>query len=306
MTDDNSASKLSPNHEAESDANAAAAFLCGHTLANEVKANLGKLDPTTEETLWPRVFSLSLFAKAYKTYQAVQSLWAAGFVEDSLALSRTLFEIDLILRRIAAAPGEATTLLLEARKLEAAFGGVAFPADGDNRTAFANLLRSRDTNTIAWVKRKLGLQLVGQTEARDKVSGLNQSLDDIARGMNFYEKGPLGVSISQMAKDAGAAQTGFYRTWYRFLSCIIHSHPSTYDWYQVPGAGGCGFSSDPDPTATERVDGTTVALLASGLLLDVVEGLNDVPQLQQAATTTSIAKARNCLSGIASSLVHAG
>jgi len=110
---ENSSRELSPQGDEGLDGDVGAAFLCGKTLIREVTTRLEGLGATTVETLWPRVFSLSLFAKGYETYQAVQHLWSAGFIEDALALSRTLFEIELILKRIAAKPAEATAALLE-------------------------------------------------------------------------------------------------------------------------------------------------------------------------------------------------
>lgn len=284
---------------------AGTAFQCGRTLVDEVTACLETIGPIrTAEALWPWVLSLSLFAKASKTYQAVQHLWTAGFVEDGLALSRTLFEIELIMKRIAADPAETSNTLMKAAQLEAAVAQVAFPDDGDTATAWLNLLFGGKVSEAAWVKRSLRIQVVGPPDTTERAADLNQNLDQIAQEMDFYAKGPLGASIWAMARDAGAERAWFYRTWYRLLSCIIHSHPSTYAWYQVPGEASCGFRFDPDPRDGRRTEGAILAVIATKLLLAVVEPLNEVLRLEQVAT--SIANARDALRAITIPMAGAG
>jgi len=89
-------------------ANAAAELLI-RSFNGETRAPINAPDPKAIVGL--------LFARAYKTFQAFQTLWRSGFEEDAEAIARTIFEIAMQMRYIAKDPVPLSKLYWEHREV---------------------------------------------------------------------------------------------------------------------------------------------------------------------------------------------
>ena len=82
-------------------------------LAEKIKNNSKHLIASDEEELLYKGAMLFFFSKAYKSYQAIKTLWENGFAEDAFVLARTIFEIALQARYMTKEPRTRARLFFE-------------------------------------------------------------------------------------------------------------------------------------------------------------------------------------------------
>lgn len=88
-------------------------FQIGLNLGQGVIARLEDVRGVDREELVYKGAMLFFFLKSYKTFQAIDSLWKAGFSEDALILTRTIFELSLQARYMAQDPKPKARLFAE-------------------------------------------------------------------------------------------------------------------------------------------------------------------------------------------------
>jgi Family of unknown function (DUF5677) len=80
-------------------------FPIGHKLAHAAAASIKPSAGTNDDHGFKTVMCF-FFAKAYKSFQAIEILWSNGFAEDAFVLTRTLFELYAQADLMRSAPGE--------------------------------------------------------------------------------------------------------------------------------------------------------------------------------------------------------
>ncbi len=73
-------------------ANKSEYFPIGHKLAHTATGSIKPSTGTNADHGFTTVMCF-FFAKAYKSFQAIETLWNSGFAEDAFAITRTLFEL---------------------------------------------------------------------------------------------------------------------------------------------------------------------------------------------------------------------
>ena len=173
-------------------------FRIATELAEKVVVQTESLRVATEEDLMYRRAILFFFAKAYKTYLAIQVLWGRGFAEDCFMLSRTIFEIALQVRYMMEDPG--TRAQLFAR------------SDPVMRDRFHEKL-----------------QQTGDADLLQKIESRAQELEELkACGRQFGKDYPhphnwWGKSVAWLAKHLGTEMHRRYLAIYSMQSDFVHS-----------------------------------------------------------------------------------
>jgi hypothetical protein len=245
--------------------------------------------PSNPEDANFTAFMLSLFTKAYKSYQAAQKLWELGFPEDALMLSRTIFEILLHAKHMMQDPKSTTKRMVDAWEQEALIEEIQ--SKGQHvQTAMENLLGNQGLKGLLAVKKRIGLTISYLTTDRvmaAKVAKLKQDLEDFTHDVDPYKEGWWGTGLKRLARELDALH--FYNTFYRTESNLIHSHPiALTDFYQreCPD-GSIEFLSEPDPQRA-ATDFGFVPWVTALCLIDVVDALNEAFGLGMTAEIAEI------------------
>jgi len=172
-------------------------FQVGTDFGEKIVANVKQISGTIDDVLYKEAM-FTIFLKAYKTYQAIITLWKAGFPEDAFVLARTLFELSLQARYLAEDP----------------------KAHGRLYAGHDPVMRYR----LYLDCKKAGIQ--------DVVTGIESHATKLAELKKYYDslkkdypehKGWWGHSIRWLARHLGSEMEKRYVITYWMQSNLVHS-----------------------------------------------------------------------------------
>lgn len=239
-------------------------------LAARVLSTLIAL-PITPQDVFLKVFMISLFAKALKSYQAIETLWLRGFPEDALILSRSLFETMIQTLYVARQPEVSVQQVILSWKTEALGARIAFDQNDVQGALLSLTDEEKGVEALAKLKRRVVFRIACPQAPQEKVDWLNRELDAISREVEFSPTGWWGHNIRWLAEQVGFSE--FYRTFYLLLSHLAHSHPVSLEFYRRECSSGIEFLAWPDVQHAEQNFGFIPAL-ATRLLLNAAEALD--------------------------------
>jgi len=177
-------------------------------LAEKIKNNSKHLIASDEEELLYKGAMLFFFSKAYKSYQAIKTLWENGFAEDAFVLARTIFEIALQARYMTKEPRTRARLFFEHDPVE-------------RYRYYEGLKKLGDTELIQTIESRT-----------EELSELKQQ-HDILKDKYPKGKGWWGKTIRQLAEQSGREMERRYIAIYWMQSNFVHSGVSSAKVYIV-------------------------------------------------------------------------
>jgi len=195
-------------------------FQLAFELAGKVMTRAKILDASGEEEYLYKSAMLFFFSKAYKSYQAVRTLWGSGFPEDASILARTIFELGLQSRYMKEDPVPRARLFFEHDPVM-------------RYELYLELKKLSDTSFIQTIE--------------DRKSELSELEKDHKRFKVNYEpgKGWWGKSIKQVAKSFGRTMEAQYVGAYWEESSLVHSNVVTVKEYMSHEHDGITLMCNP-------------------------------------------------------------
>ena len=188
------------NGNSQNQAKARRVFSLGIDFAEKVLPETKTIHAADRQSLFFQIIILFFFSKAFKTFQAVEVLWQKGFSQDSLMLTRTIFELSCQARFLAKDPKGRTTLFLH----------------------HDPVLRFRMYRTF----KRLGIREITEAiEKNPKFSALKRDHDKFEK--KFKNKMYWwGGSFEELVKNLGEEIIRRYATVYKEASQLIHTNIS--------------------------------------------------------------------------------
>ena len=191
---------------------------------------------------------LCFFAKAFKSFQAIHTLWKGGFAEDAFTVSRSLFELMLQATWIYKSPVPRADRFIEHERVA-------------SYIYYERLKRTgRDPGLLTSLERRAE-QLAQLKNDFDKF----KSHFATKKGNRFHEHWWKG-SIPELAEQLGPDYQMLYERLYRHMSGYVHSDAHSFVDYFVEDARGLLVSCRPSqPKGTSEM----IPILSAGWMIDI-------------------------------------
>jgi uncharacterized protein DUF5677 len=224
-------------------------FIVNHKLRKMAK----KMIDTQPEINKPKDgVACYMLAKAFKTHGVITNLAKSGYSEDAEMLTRTLFDIALII-----------SSCLKDKTDETAMKYLNF--DYSIRSKMFQQLKDTGKFDDYFEERKNNPKL-GDEPIEEIIKNAEKGVQEY--GGDFRRKWHSGQTTSQLADSVNLQR--YFKTAFSLQSQLVHSLPRSINFYLINKAGQIKMSVEP------REDGIKLALVSSfNMLIVILEQFNN-------------------------------